>query len=148
MTEEVVNILTEAGPLGIFALYLIWQKQKGTERMDALQEKFLQRLDAMDVKGDAATHELRDRYDKVIADYNKERADMIAGFGKLDQVIMRLGMIPAQTAVPPPPAVPAEPPGPGMTIQIEQKVQEALEKMSNESDTERVPDLFDKHILD
>ena len=132
MTDNVVNILTEAGPLGIFALYLIWQKQKGTERMDAQEERFLKRLDAMDAKNDAATHELRDRYDKVIADYNKERADMIAGFGKLDQVIMRLGMIPAQAPpIPPPPRVP-QPTAPGVTLQIEQKVQEAIDKLAKD----------------
>ena len=136
MTEEVVNILTEAGPLGIFALYLIWQRQKDTQRMEALQDKFLKRLDDMDTRSDTAVHELRDRYDKVISDYNKERADMITGFGKLDQVIMRLGMIPAQTAVGPPPAPPPEPPAPGMTLQIEQKVQEALDKMATKEDEE------------
>ena len=130
MTENVVNILTEAGPLGVFALYLIWQKQKGSERMDALQEKFLQRLDAMDTRSDAATHELRDRYDKVLEEYRKERTDMIAGFGKLDQIIMRLGMTPVQPVVSAPPTVP-EPAAPGMTIQIEQKVQEALEKIAH-----------------
>ena len=133
MTENVVNILTEAGPLGVFALYLIWQKQKGSERMDALQEKFLQRLDAMDARSDASTHELRDRYDKVLEEYRKERTDMIAGFGKLDQIIMRLGMTPVQPVVSAPPTVP-EPPAPGMTIQIEQKVQEALDKMVTKGD--------------
>ena len=136
MTEEVVNILTEAGPLGIFALYLIWQRQKDTQRMEALQDKFLKRLDDMDTRSDTAVHELRDRYDKVISDYNKERADMITGFGKLDQVIMRLGMLPTQTAVGPPPAPPPEPPAPGMTLQIEQKVQEALDKMATKEDEE------------
>ena len=136
MTEDVVNILTEAGPLGIFALYLIWQRQKDTQRMEALQDKFLKRLDDMDARSDTAVHELRDRYDKVISDYNKERADMITGFGKLDQVIMRLGMIPAQTAVGPPPAPPPEPPAPGMTLQIEQKVQEALDKMATKEEEE------------
>tara|TARA_Y100000034_G_scaffold133949_1_gene201015 strand:- start:3646 stop:4122 length:477 start_codon:yes stop_codon:yes gene_type:complete len=157
MTEEVVNILTEAGPLGIFALYLIWQRQKDTLRMEALQEKFLTRLDAMDERSDAAVATLRERYDKVIAEYNKERADMITGFGKLDQLFDTCRMrqqttqsvpAPAPPTIPPPPALQPEPPGGGMTIQIERKVQEALEKMSNESDTERVPDLFDKNILD
>jgi len=136
MTEEFVNILTEAGPLGIFALYLIWQRQKDTQRMEALQEKFLKRLDDMDTRSDAAVHELRNRYDKVISDYNKERTTLISGFGKLDQLIMRLGMTPTQTAVGPPPAPPAEPPGPGMTIQIERKVQEALDKMATKDEDE------------
>jgi hypothetical protein len=133
MTENFVDILTEAGPLGIFALYLIWQRQKDTQRMEALQEKFLTKLDAMDQRSDAAVSELRDRYDKVISDYNKERSDMISGFGKLDQLIMRMGMTPAQTPVTAPPTVP-EPPGPGMTMQIEQKVQEALDKIAHKDE--------------
>ena len=157
MTEEVVNILTEAGPLGIFALYLIWQRQKDTLRMEALQEKFLTRLDAMDARSDAAVATLRERYDKVIGEYNKERSGLIVGFQKIDQLFDTCRMrqqttqstpAPAPPTIPPPPALQPEPPGGGMTIQIERKVQEALEKMTNESDTERVPDLFDKSILD
>ena len=135
MTDQVVNILTEAGPLGIFALYLIWQRQKDMQRTEALQDRFLKRLDDMDSRSDHAVSELRDRYDKVISDYNKERSDMISGFGKLDQLIIRLGMTPAQTAASPPPVVP-DPPAPGMTIQIEQKVQEALDKLAQDGGEE------------
>ena len=128
MNDSVLNVLTEAGPLGVFALYLIWQRQKDTMRMEALQENFLTRLDAMDERSDAAVASLRDRYDKVLEEYRRERESMLAGFSKLDQLIVRIGM--PSTAAPapaPPPSLPAVSQSP-TTSMIERKVQRAVKE--------------------
>jgi len=136
MSPDVINLLTEAGPLGIFALYLIWQRQKDTARNEALQERFLARLDAMDARSDAAISDLRDRYDRVISTYNNERVTLITGFDKLDQIIMRLGMSTVTTAIPPAPAGPKPPTPSGVSLQIEAKVAEALEKFAQAKEDE------------
>lgn len=129
MNDSVLNVLTEAGPLGVFALYLIWQRQKDTMRMEALQEKFLTRLDAMDERSDAAVESLRDRYDKVLEEYRRERESMLAGFSKLDQLIVRIGMpsTVAPAPAPPPPSLPAVSQSP-TTSMIERKVQRAVKE--------------------
>ena len=129
MSESVLSILLDAGPLGLFLIYMIHQRQKDSVRMQEQQDKFLKRMDELDQRNDAAVSALRDRYDKVLHSYNTERVQLISGFAKLDQIIMRLGANPAQATIPPPPATVTEPPGAGVTLQIEQKVQEAMAKL-------------------
>jgi|3_EtaG_2_1085321.scaffolds.fasta_scaffold164139_1 hypothetical protein len=132
MAPELINIITEAGPIGVFLIYMLHQNRAQSQKKEAQQKEFLRRLDDMDQRSDAALATLRDRYDKVLQDYATERAQLIAGFGKLDQLIMRMGMTPVQPQVSAPPAPPPEPPAPGMTMQIEQKVRDALVKAMTE----------------
>ena len=138
MTGDVFSILTEAGPLGIFALYLIWQRQKDSQRMEAQQGNFLKRLDEMEQRSDSSVEATRDRYDKVLDQYNKERGQLMTEIAnKLDQILIKLNADPpAPIAVPPPPAVVEPPRDPGMTLQIERKVQEALDKIATKDDDE------------
>ena len=75
--DPITQALTELGPLGIFAGFLIWQHRELQKRLDTWGTDFQKRLDDMQVKSEARIAEatkraddqeerLRDRYDPVI----------------------------------------------------------------------------------
>jgi Skp family chaperone for outer membrane proteins len=77
--DPITQTLTELGPLGIFAAFLIWQHRELQKRLDTWVGDFQQRLDSMQEKSEARIAEatnradeqetrLRDRYDQVIRD--------------------------------------------------------------------------------
>lgn len=96
---DAFQILTEAGPLGLFALYLIISQRKQQERSDK------------------AIGELRDRYDRVVDKQDRTIESLTLEIGtKIDRLMDKVGV--AQ----PPPAAPS-----GNTMMIERKVAEAVE---------------------
>ena len=96
---DAFQILTEAGPLGLFALYLIVSQRKQQERSDK------------------AIGELRDRYDIVVDKQDRTIESLTLSIStKIDRLMDKTG-------VPQPP-----PPAPsGATLMIERKVAEAVE---------------------
>jgi len=89
----VFDILTEAGPLGVFALYLIWQRQKDALNMDETMARFTERSD----KEEAL---IRERFDAVVDKYDKEREALFRDISsKLDKLLQQ-----PSTAVPIPPS--------------------------------------------
>ena len=96
---DAFQILTEAGPLGLFALYLIISQRKQQERSDK------------------AIGELRDRYDVVVSKQDRTIKSLTLSIStKIDRLMDKTGV-----AQPPPPA-PS-----GATLMIERKVAEAVE---------------------
>jgi hypothetical protein len=94
-----IETLQNAGPLGLFALYLIVSQRKQQERSDT------------------AIGELRARYDGVVDKQDRIIDQLTLEIGvKIDRLMDKVG-VPQ-----PPPAAPA-----GATLMIERKVAEALE---------------------
>ena len=100
-------VLTEAGPLGLFALYLLISQRKLQERSDK------------------AISELRDRYDSVVEKQDRTIDSLTMQIGtKVDRLLDKVGIAPPP---PPPPArvgalrplpvPPPPPPAPTSSIQ-------------------------------
>jgi DNA anti-recombination protein RmuC len=75
--DPLTTALTELGPLGIFAAFLMWQHRELQKRLDTWVGDFQKRLDDMQEKAetrlieatkraDEQEEKLRDRYDQVI----------------------------------------------------------------------------------
>ena len=101
-------VLTEAGPLGLFALYLLISQRKLQERSDK------------------AISELRDRYDSVVEKQDRTIDSLTMQIGtKVDRLLDKVGIAP-----PPPP-----PPAPSATTTIDRKVAKAVQAaMQNKDD--------------
>jgi hypothetical protein len=82
MTEALMNTLTDYGALGLFAMYLIYNSHQLQKRMDDLLAKFTEDTKAFETKSEEREEKLRDRYDAVIAKYDKERIESFGDFGK------------------------------------------------------------------
>ena len=105
---DAFQILTEAGPLGLFALYLIVSQRKQQDRSDK------------------AISELRDRYDSVVDKQDRTIDALTLQIGtKVDRLLDKVGIAP-----PPPP-----PPAPSATTTIDRKVAKAVQAaMQNKDD--------------
>ena len=91
MESEIFSYLFDAGAMGIFAGFLIWQHLGMQKRMDSLVESFQTQLRDIQVRGDEQEEKLRDRYDIVIAKYDVEREKLMSDVvGKLDQALSKL----------------------------------------------------------
>tara|TARA_Y100001938_G_scaffold17929_1_gene22146 strand:+ start:227 stop:586 length:360 start_codon:yes stop_codon:yes gene_type:complete len=75
--DPITQALTELGPLGLLAAFLIWQHRELQKRLDTWVEGFQAKLDQMQEKADTRVDEatrraddqeerLRTRYDEVI----------------------------------------------------------------------------------
>ena len=82
MPAEFMQILTEAGPLAAFAVYLAWMQVKATKRHDKAVGDFQAQIDRLEDKRDAEEERLRDRYDSVIIKYDGERRQVLEGMSR------------------------------------------------------------------
>ena len=73
MPTEIFTLVTEAGPLAAFAMYLAWMQVKANQRHDELVKNFQEQIETLEQKRDSDEERLRDRYDKVLAKYEEER---------------------------------------------------------------------------
>lgn len=113
MDADVLNVLTEAGPLGIFALYLIWQRQKDAQRWDSTAESLTARSDKEETL-------IRERFQAVIDKYDKERESLFRDIvSKLDQLLNR-------PSAPVPPSPSQSSTGGATETMIERAVSKAL----------------------
>ena len=69
---EVFEMLLDHGSLGLFAAFLVWLYTSMQKRMDALVDRFQDQLDRKREAYKQEILEMRNRYDEVIANYNKE----------------------------------------------------------------------------
>ena len=73
MPTEIFSIVTEAGPLAAFAMYLAWMQVKANQRHDELVKNFQEQIESLERKRDSDEERLRDRYDKVLSKIEDER---------------------------------------------------------------------------
>ena len=85
-------MLADFGALGIASGAIFWLYIKMSQRMDTLTDSFQVQLREQAQGHLERETALRDRYDKVIANYNEERIQVIQEVsGKLDAVEKELG---------------------------------------------------------
>ena len=82
--EALLDVLMNAGPMGLFAAYLIWAKNKQDEKLENLTVQFFTRLEeiqdkhenlreALDTKYDAKNEQIRERWLDVVKKVESER---------------------------------------------------------------------------
>lgn len=81
MPDMISELLVNYGGLGIFALYLIWQRQKDSERLDDT-------VDKLNERSDKEEQLIRERFDAVIEKYDQEREMIFKDISsKLDKIL-------------------------------------------------------------
>jgi hypothetical protein len=82
--EALLDVLMNAGPMGLFAAYLIWAKNKQDEKLENLTVQFFTRLEeiqekhenlreALDSKYDTKNEQIRERWLDVVKKVESER---------------------------------------------------------------------------
>lgn len=87
MYESLIEILLNGGPMALFAAYLVWSKNKQDEKAEAMNLSLFRRLDeintkhesvreSLEVKYDARTEQVRERWLEVVkkAEYERDEA--------------------------------------------------------------------------
>lgn len=72
---DTFKILLENGSLGVFALFLIYNYFQQMKRLDEMSKKYMDHIDKLREGFKLDVSEVRDRYDKVIEKYDKEKDD-------------------------------------------------------------------------
>ena len=79
---------------GLFLAYMIWQSLRAEKKQDALQDRFLEQIEALRTKSEDDVSELRDRYDAVISNQNEERTQIRSNVaGKVNKLQDQVGTI-------------------------------------------------------
>ena len=106
--EIIYDILLNAGPLGILAIYAIWSQREGQKRLDFLQGEFILKVEQLSEKGlaereaplekmESREKEIIDRWSSVVSKVEVERdeaqketlKEISVISGKLDRLIER-----------------------------------------------------------
>ena len=69
--DPLIAALTELGPLGLFAGFLVWQFTRQQKQIQSMVEGFEARIEAMQGKSERAVDRVRDRYDQIIEQKDK-----------------------------------------------------------------------------
>mgnify|MGYP003126473283 CR=1 FL=1 len=64
MMEIFYDVLLNAGPLGILAIYAIWTQREGQKRLDTLQGEFMARVEQLNEKGQIEREALTDKMEQ------------------------------------------------------------------------------------
>ena len=68
--EIVYDILLNAGPLGVLAIYAIYTQREGQKRLDTLQGEFMERVEQINQRGleerESLLHKMEDREREII----------------------------------------------------------------------------------
>ena len=75
-STSLINVAIDYGMAGLFLAYMIWQSLRAEKKQDALQDRFLEQIEALRTKSEEDVSELRDRYDAVITNQNEERTQI------------------------------------------------------------------------
>ena len=75
-STSLINVAIDYGMAGLFLAYMIWQSLRAEKKQDALQDRFLEQIEALRTKSEEDVSELRDRYDAVIKTQNQERTQI------------------------------------------------------------------------
>ena len=73
MDTEFIKSLVDFGALGMFAGFLIWLNTKTQKRLDELSERFISTTKDIETAHEAAEELIRQRYDAIVARYDKQR---------------------------------------------------------------------------
>ena len=88
-STSLINVAIDYGMAGLFLAYMIWQSLRAEKKQDALQDRFLEQIEALRTKSEEDVSELRDRYDSVIGSMNAEstqlRSNIAGQVSKLDE---------------------------------------------------------------
>ncbi len=87
MTDALLNTLLDYGALGLFAAFMVWQhlsmtkrqheeQKASSERSDAMQTRFEEKLSELAAKYEAREESLRERYDNVVREYQERNEDV------------------------------------------------------------------------
>ena len=90
MEESIFKILTEGGPMALFAGYLIWQTREQQKRIDG----WINQISDLEEKSQEREDKLRKRYDDVILKIESEKGDLSRSLiEKMAGVIAKLNEI-------------------------------------------------------
>ena len=90
-STSLINVAIDYGMAGLFLAYMIWQSMRSEKKQDALQDRFLEQIEALRTKSEEDVSELRDRYDAVIKTQNEERTQIRSNIaGKVGKVADQL----------------------------------------------------------
>jgi hypothetical protein len=70
---DTFKILLENGSLGVFALFLIYNYFKQMKRLDEMNKSYMDHIDKLREGFKIDVGEVRERYDRVIEKYDKEK---------------------------------------------------------------------------
>ena len=86
-STSLINVAIDYGMAGLFLAYMIWQSLRAEKKQDALQDRFLEQIEALRKKSEDDVSELRDRYDAVITNQNEERTQIRSNIaGKVNKL--------------------------------------------------------------
>ena len=86
-STSLINVAIDYGMAGLFLAYMIWQSLRAEKKQDALQDRFLEQIEALRKKSEEDVSELRDRYDAVISNQNEERTQIRSNIaGKVNKL--------------------------------------------------------------
>jgi len=105
MEMGILDALLEYGSMGLFAAFLVWQHLSMQKRFDALVDKFQIQLTGFQDKSEVNEEKLRERYDKVISQYQEDKTTFrvdVAGqvteaIRKIDEVEKNIDALPFET---------------------------------------------------
>lgn len=87
MEESIFKILTEGGPMALFAGYLIWQTREQQKRIDG----WISQISDLEQKSQEREDKLRARYDDVILKIESEKNSLTQTLiDKVSSVISKL----------------------------------------------------------
>lgn len=91
--DTLIEVLINAGPMGLFAGYLIYQNKNQEKRIDNWMEK----QEQLEDKSQAREDQLRLRYDAVVAKIEREKGEyMMALSGKIEGLYSKISELHTQ----------------------------------------------------
>jgi len=90
MEETIIQVLSQGGPMALFAAYLVWQTREQQKRIDG----WIGQVGALDEKAQAREDKLRERYDEVILKIEGEKGALTQSLiDKMGGVMEKLSQI-------------------------------------------------------
>jgi len=92
--DSVLTGLLDYGALGLFVVFMVYQHMSMQKRFDSLVSNFQLKLDGIQDKAEAAEDKLRDRYDVVIQQYQKDSVTFREGVAaEVKEAIRRIDRV-------------------------------------------------------
>jgi hypothetical protein len=100
MEMGLFEALLEYGSMGLFAAFLVWQHLSMQKRFDKLVDKFQEQLAGIQDKADANEDKLRERYDKVISQYQDDKTTFRVNVaGQVTELNRKIDGLPFETVL-------------------------------------------------
>lgn len=78
--ETVITSLVDYGMAGIFLAFMVWNYLQSQQRMDTLQDKFIDAIDKCRKENKENEELIRGRYDVVIQTYQSDKDNILSDF--------------------------------------------------------------------